>query len=305
MTINIIGNKHLFLGISAIAVTAALCAIMVFGFNQGIDFAGGTLWRLQAPGDTVVTQTEMQEVFASELELPEAVVTFDERSNSFLAKLPVMNEDEHAQNIAILRGRYPGIEELSYQSIGPSVGAELRQKSYLAIVLVLVGISLYIAFAFRKIFRPISSWKYGIVTLVTLFHDVILSAGFIAYLGASRGVEIDGNFVVALLVIMGFSVHDTIVVFDRIRENLLLERGKLDFAETINVSINQTLARSINTSLTLIVVLVALFLTGPQNLSYFILTLLIGVSVGIYSSIFVASPLLLVWQTAGRKHAEK
>ncbi len=162
--------------------------------------------------------------------------------------------------------------------------------------MVLVGISLYVAFAFRKVSRPISSWKYGIITLVTLFHDVSIPAGFLVVLGKLKGVEIDTNSLVALLVIMGFSVHDTIVVFDRIRENLLLDRGRSDFGTVINNSVNQTMARSINTSLTLFLVLIALFIFGPITLKYFILTLLIGTIAGAYSSIFVASPLLQVWQ---------
>ena len=133
------------------------------------------------------------------------------------------------------------------------------------------------------------------MTLASLFHDVAIPAGLLAVLGRYRGIEIDSNFVVALLVVIGFSVHDTIVVFDRIRENLLLDRGRTGFGETVNTSINQTLARSINTSLTLVLVLLALYFVGPLTLRYFILTLLVGTVAGVYSSIFVASPLLYLW----------
>ena len=166
----------------------------------------------------------------------------------------------------------------------------------------LIGISLFIAFAFRKVSRPIRSWKYGVVTLVTLFHDVVIPAGLFAYLGRFYGVEADTNFIVALLVVMGFSVHDTIVVFDRIRENLLLGREGAGLAEVVNKSINETLARSINTSVTLVLVLVALLLFGPATLTYFVLAILVGVILGTYSSIFVASPLLVIWHAfaAGR-----
>ena len=183
---------------------------------------------------------------------------------------------------------------MSFQSISPSVGANLRNNSIIAIILVLVGISLYIAFAFRKASRPISSWKYGWITLLTLFHDVAIPAGMLAILGHFANVQIDSDFIVALLVVMGFSVHDTIVVFDRIRENLLNHRGKMPFATIVNDSVNQTLARSINTSLTLILVLLALYFVGPADLQYFVLTLLVGVTTGIYSSIFIASPALVV-----------
>jgi preprotein translocase subunit SecF len=166
---------------------------------------------------------------------------------------------------------------------------------------VLFGISLYIAFAFRKVSKPVSSWKYGMVTLVTLFHDVIMPAGLLAVLGRFKGIEIDTNFIVALLVVMGFSVHDTIVVFDRIRENLTLARGKaVSLGDIINKSIRETFARSINTSLTLMIVLVALLVFGPPSLFYFILTILVGTLFGTYSSIFVASPLLYGFHRDGK-----
>jgi preprotein translocase subunit SecF len=193
-----------------------------------------------------------------------------------------------------LKLEWPSAQELSFQSISPSVGANLRNDAIIAIILVLIGISLYIAFAFRKASRPISSWKYGWITLLTLFHDVAIPAGLLAILGHFRNVQIDSDSIVALLVVMGFSVHDTIVVFDRIRENLLNHRGKMPFSTIINDSVNQTLARSINTSLTLILVLLSLYFVGPADLQYFVLTLLVGVTTGIYSSIFIASPALVL-----------
>ncbi len=168
-------------------------------------------------------------------------------------------------------------------------------------IFVILGISFYVAFAFRKVYQPVSSWVYGLITLLTLFHDVVIPAGLLALLGHYARIEIDSNFVVALLVVMGFSVHDTIVVFDRIRENLLLDRGKTAFSELVNRSINQTMARSVNTSLTLIFVLLAIYFVGPISLHYFVLTLLVGVTTGIYSSIFVASPLLVIWHNRNRR----
>jgi preprotein translocase subunit SecF len=205
-----------------------------------------------------------------------------------------IDEATHQQYVSEMKQAWPTFQELSFQSISPSVGANLRNNSIIAIILVLIGISLYIAFAFRKAQRPISSWKYGWITLLTLFHDVAIPAGMLALLGHFANIQIDSDFIVALLVVMGFSVHDTIVVFDRIRENLLNHRGKVAFSTIINDSVNQTLARSINTSLTLILVLLALYFVGPADLKYFVLTLLVGVTTGIYSSIFIASPALVV-----------
>lgn len=288
--LNVIGHRKIYLGISLVLVIAAFACIAVFGLKEGIDFRGGTLWRVRVAAESQEVLTNLRE-----LDVTDARVTSWGETGNFLIRMGEISEAEHTRLGAELKSKFQSFEELSFESIGPSIGEELRRKSLIAVVLVLLGISLYIAFAFRKVFRPVSSWKYGWVTLITLLHDVTIPAGLLAVFGKLKGVEIDGNFVVALLVVMGFSVHDTIVVFDRIRENLLTDRGRTEFGEVINASVNQTLARSINTSLTLILVLLALLFLGPENLFYFILTLVVGVTTGIYSSIFVASPLLYVW----------
>ncbi|OGY98586.1 MAG: protein-export membrane protein SecF [Candidatus Liptonbacteria bacterium RIFCSPHIGHO2_01_FULL_57_28] len=296
--LNIIGNRKIFLTFSAVLVIVCVAAVAVFGFRQGIDFKGGTLWNFKVDGGPAAS--EMNELLGSALGTSDVHVSVDS-DGAFLARLPDLGEDQHQKAAAVIQAQYSGFQELSFQSIGPSVGASLRNKAIVALILVLAAISLYIAFAFRKVFQPVSSWKYGWITLLTLLHDVAVPAGVMAALGHYLNVEIDTNFLVALLVVMGFSVHDTIVVFDRIRENLLKERAKGDFEGIVNRSINQTLARSINTSLTLILVLVALYAIGPAGLHYFVLTLLIGVITGIYSSIFVASPMLIVWQKWSRR----
>ncbi len=293
---NIIGHKKLFLSFSLIITLLSIASIVAFGFHQGIDFKGGTLWQLRiAEGEPNFKEIDgfLKENLKN---VGEIRLSYNQSENIFIARFGVASEAEHQEFLKAVLAKYPTANELSFESIGPSVGEKLRKNALVAIGLVLVGISLFIAFAFRKTSRPISSWKYGWVTLLTLFHDIIIPAGLLAYLGYLGKVEIDSNFVVALLVVMGFSVHDTIVIFDRIRENLLHSRGKTDFAEIINTSVNQTIARSINTSLTLILVLLALFFFGPITLKYFVLTLLVGVTTGAYSSIFVASPLLLIWQ---------
>lgn len=297
---NIIGRKKIFLSISGILVAASLLGVGVFGFRQGIDFSGGTLWQFKIPTpDTPVSPNlrELEKLFKNELKLSGDIrFNLDSVNNILLVRLGVVPETDHQRVLESLQTQFPTIEELSFESIGPSVGQELRKNAMIAIALVLVGISLYIAFAFRKTSRPVSSWKYGWITLITLFHDIAIPAGLLSLLGAYGKVEIDSNFVVALLAVMGFSVHDTIVVFDRIRENLSVSRGKIEFADLVNQSVGQTIARSINTSLTLILVLIAMYLVGPITLKYFILTLLVGVTAGTYSSIFVASPLLVIWQ---------
>ena len=290
--LNIVGHRKIWFTISAIFVGAAIVAIAMFGFKESAEFKGGTLWTFKIP--TVnVSVSDVQSVFINTLHVPDAAVNFDQTNQEFLVRFGTIDEPTHQTYLSALKTKWSTFQELSFESIGPAIGASLRSNAILALILVIIGISLYIAYAFRKASRPISSWKYGWITLLTLFHDVSIPAGLLALLGHLQNVQIDSNFVVALLVVMGFSVHDTIVVFDRVRENLVNHRGKIPFGTIINESVNQTLARSVNTSLTLILVLLALFFVGPADLKYFVLTLLVGVVTGIYSSIFIGSPLLL------------
>jgi preprotein translocase subunit SecF len=276
--INIIANKYIFLTISGLLVLAAVAAIITFGLKQGIDFTGGAQWQIS----TSTGFDQLQKLY------PEATIISQTRSDNFIIRAKEINR-ELAKDITL--------EELSYEEIGPAIGSELRRKAIWAFVGVLLAISLYIAFAFRKVSQPVSSWKYGLITLVTLFHDALIPVGLWAYLGQVQNLEVSANLVVAILVVMGFSVHDTIVVFDRIRENLRTDQQlKSDFNNIVNQSVNQTLGRSLNTSLTLILVLLTLLFFGPANLTYFVLTILVGVVVGTYSSIFVASPLLTLWR---------
>jgi preprotein translocase subunit SecF len=295
---NLIKYKNLFIGISAVLFILALVSIFTFGFKEGIDFSGGTLWQIKFSGNAV-SVSDLENYLKNNLKIDNALVTVGSE-NGVMIRTNELSEGQHQEYLArmnkdfTLTGQGP-VEELGFQSIGPTIGSELRSKAIWAFILVLFGISLYIAFAFRKVSYPVSSWKYGFATLICLFHDAIIPAGIYAAWGHFKGLEIDTNFIVAILVIMGFSVHDTIVVFDRIRENLVVQKGK-SLGDIINISINQTFVRSINTSFTLVLVLVALYLFGAANLSYFILLILIGTIIGTYSSIFMASPLLTYLQ---------
>ncbi|MBI4160009.1 protein translocase subunit SecF [Candidatus Wolfebacteria bacterium] len=308
---DIIGKRHIFLGFSGLLITTSIIAMVVYGLRPGIDFVGGTLWQIglttsaeggsasggnDQPFDATQggrqTTGELRDFFVNQLGVRDATI-FPSENNRFLVRFGHIPEQDHARYASLLKEKFSGFEEIRFETIGPTIGSEIKRKAYIAIVLVLLGISFYIAFAFRKVSQPIRSWKYGFVTLLTLFHDIIIPTGLVAILGHYAGVEVDTNFVVALLVVMGFSVHDTIVVFDRIRENLLVHRDRSDLRFIINLSINQTLARSINTSLTLIFVLLSLFFFGPVTLKYFVLTIMTGTIIGTYSSIFIASPALL------------
>ena len=206
-----------------------------------------------------------------------------------------LSEVEHQKVLSAVLGIGQG-KEIRFDSIGPVIGKELKKKSVTAMILVIVMIILYIAFAFRKVSQPVNSFYYGLMAVVALIHDVTLPAGVFAILGHYYGVEVDTLFVTALLTVLGFSVHDTIVVFDRIRENLRIGGNKNNFEAVVGASINQTVSRSINTSLTVILVLLAIFFLGGESTKYFSLALLIGVAIGTYSSIFLASPLLVTLQ---------
>ncbi len=289
---DVIKNKYWFIGFSSLTVIAAVIMIALYGFRPGVDFSGGTLWQFSI-ADSSVTTSQLNDHLKNQLHLENFIVT--QSDTGFLVRTNELTEAKHQEYLDSLSTSFKGVEELRFESIGPTVGRELRSKAITAFLMVLFGISLYVAFAFRKVSYPVSSWKYGVVTLVTLFHDAILPAGLYAWLGHRLGLEVDINFIVAILVVIGFSVHDTIVVFDRIRENLLTQKNK-DLETLINESIHQTMARSINTSLTLVLVLLALYLFGAANLHYFILTILVGTVFGTYSSIFLASPSLTLLQ---------
>ncbi|MSR73653.1 MAG: protein translocase subunit SecF [Candidatus Pacebacteria bacterium] len=291
---DIIGKKYLFLGLSALLLIASITAMGMYGFKEGIDFVGGTSWQVRMAKKP--TAEAVSAMLMKEFNLQEAIAIEEPTTQSVILRLPELNEDMHAKYRTALEKDFGAVEELDYETIGPAIGNELRGKATWAFLAVLLTISLYIAFAFRHVSRPISSWKYGFVTLGTLFHDAVIPLGLMAYLGHTYGVEINTNIVVAILVIIGFSVHDTIVVFDRIRENLRIEKASsFSFDALVNRSMNQTMIRSINTSLTLVLTLAALLLFGSANLFYFVLTILVGVVVGTYSSIFIASPLLTLW----------
>jgi len=214
-----------------------------------------------------------------------------------------LNDAEHAVLLRTLSMDGKNVlTETSFNSIGPSVGRELTRKAIIAIVLVSLAIICFIAFAFRKVSKHVSSWRYGFIAIVTLLHDVIIPVGLFVILSQYFGAEVDTLFVVAVLTILGLSVSDTIVIFDRIRENLnhqAEDREKIVFSEVVGKSLEQSFVRSISTSLTVILVLLALFLFGPISTKYFALMLTTGMFFGAYSSLFLASPLLVLveeWQ---------
>ena len=226
--------------------------------------------------------------------IEDAVVT-QTQNNSYLIRYGNSDDEKNKVVLAKLREKFPESQNTRLDYIGPSISSEIKKKAIWALTIAVVGIALYIAYAFRKVSRPIQSWKYGIGAVVALVHDVLITVGIFSVLGHFSSIEIGTPFIAALLTILGFSVHDTIVVYDRTRENLLRSGGKVDFGETVNQSLNETMARSINTSFTVIITLLAIFIFGGETIKNFTLALLFGITFGTYSSIFVASALMVDW----------
>ena len=251
----------------------AIVVLILFGLKFGIEFIGGTNMQVDFQGG-------------------------QRPSNEDILRFKQVDEKTHQQILVKLQGDFNKdgreVTEKAFEYIGPSVGNELRNKTILALLLTLLAITFYIAFAFRKVSRPVSSLKYGLASLIALFHDVVIPVGVFAVLGKLYNVEITIPIIAAILTILGFSVHDTIIIFDRIRENIF-RQGMSQFEDSVNASLNQTLGRSLSTSFTLLLVLVALLVFGGESLRYFALALIIGVVSGTYSSIFIAAPLLVTW----------
>jgi len=287
--------------ISGILVLTAWASLIIFGLKPGMDFIGGSVLELKL-NNTQVDPKVIEEIYKNYGY--QSVLVTPSGDNGLTIRSTDVSEENHQAIISAIKEKYNNVEEMRFESFGPVIGKELRNKSITAIILVILGIILYLTWAFRQVSRPVASWRYGVTAILALIHDISIPTGLFALLGKFKGVEIDSNFIVALLTILGFSVHDTIVVFDRIREKLRTHPG-LTFAQAINESINETLRRSILTSVTLMIVLAALLIFGPAHLFYFSLTLLIGTFFGTYSSIFIASPLLYDWYQFLQKRKNK
>lgn len=295
---NIIANRKIFYMFSGALFAASIVSFLVFGMKQGIDFTGGSLLEIEIVSSGAVSQSDIQKTL-EKLDLGNILIQ-QTGERGFLIRFKHIDEETHQRILAELKKQSSGISEKRFDAIGPVIGKELKQKAVYSLVLVLTLIVLYIAWAFRRVSKPVSSWKYGVVAVIALFHDVIIPVGVFSVLSKFGYAEADTLFVTAVLTILGFSVHDTIVVFDRIRENLKNNPGlKTDFETIVEKSVKETIVRSINTSFTVLLSLLAVFFLGGESVKYFILVLILGVVFGTYSSIFIASPLLVTWNKWG------
>lgn len=293
----IVKHRNIFYIFSGLLVAVSIASLFLWGLKFGIDFTGGSLLEVQysqgSPAVSDITAAlQSAEVSGSSVRPTE--------NNGFIIRTPFLTPSQYdGVKSALTHGGEWQYTGKTYDSIGPTIGTELQTKSVYAVIAVLLAIALFIMFAFRKVSEPVASWKYGLITLIALAHDVIVPVGAFVFLGHFLGAEVDTLFVTAVLVVLGFSVHDSIVVFDRVRENLHKNKErnlKESFEDVVGRSVNQTLSRSINTSLTVVLVLLALFFMGPESVHFFVLALIIGVVAGTYSSVFLGSPLLVTFE---------
>ncbi|MBI2018062.1 protein translocase subunit SecF [Candidatus Daviesbacteria bacterium] len=280
---NVMKYKLLYFAFSLVLILPGIYFLMTSGLKLGLDFTGGALLEYRFEDEVSV------------LDLKKYGQIIPAGENTFIIKSKPLTSEEINSIKKDLENKYGQVEERRVENVGPVIGAELKQKAITALLVASVVIVLYISFSFRKVPRPASPWRFGIVAIVALLHDILMVVGVFAILGKFLQVEIDALFVTALLTIIGFSVHDTIVVFDRIRENLIKNINK-NFTEVANISVVQTLGRSLNTSLTVVFVLLALLLFGGETIKWFVVALLVGVISGTYSSIFNATALLVWWE---------
>lgn len=301
--LKIIQHRKIWFIISGSLCLLSILSLIFWGLKPAIDFTGGTLMEIEFSQVSRPSVNEIKEAL-SPLNLGDLRIQYF-GDKGVLFRLKNIDEDTHQKILKSLEDKFGSkdkkvIEEKRFESIGPIIGKELSNKAKWAITLVVIMIIVYVAWAFRRVSKPVSSWKYGFAAIVALVHDILITTGIFSVLGHFLNVEIDILFITALLTILGYSVNDTIVVFDRTRENLH-RHPEEGFDEVVNRSVNETIVRSINTSLTTLFVLLSVFFLGGRTIRYFVLALIFGVIFGTYSSIFIASPLLVTWEKLRRR----
>ena len=291
--------KIVFIFSVVITIVAIVC-VFSYGLKLGVDFRGGSIIELEFANARPQIGEIQKELDG--LQLKELSINFA-GANGVIIKTSELSEAAHQQILINLKTKFgeTNIDEKRFDSIGPTIGQELKSRSILAIIIVLIAVIIYIALVFRKLSRTLSPWAMGISAVAALIHDVAIPMGVFAILGRFYNVEMGAIFLAAALTILGYSVSDTVVVFDRVRENIVRGKAKEDFGVTVHHSIMQTLSRSLNTTFTTLFALIAIYLFGGESVKYFALALIIGIFLGAYSSIFIASPILVWWTNRRRR----
>lgn len=300
--INIIGKKYWYFLFSLLVIIPGLVSLIFYGLNLSIEFSGGSNIDLNFP--KTISKSQASTIKSIFVKNKIKVINIENSGKQILIRSYVVDQ---AQDITInnqIKSKLGNFKQVSYETVGPTIGVETLRNALSGLLVASILIVLYITWSFRKVPKPASSFRFGVCAIIALIHDVLVLIGIFSILGHFFGIEVDSLFVTAVLTVIGFSVHDTIVVFDRIRENLKRVGGE-DFTGVVNDSILQTLDRSLNTSLTVILVLIAMLIFGGETIRWFIAALLVGIISGTYSSIFNAAPLLVVWQDLIKRRSMK
>lgn len=296
-------RKRIWFTLSIALFAIAAAALIYYRLPLGIDFQGGA--QIEVSLEKQIEEGELREKI-SQYPGARGVIVTKTGENSFIIRMLPITDAEHQEINKKLQEDFGTVTEKQYQLVGPSVSQDLTRKAIIAVVLAAIMIIIYLAYSFRGVSYPVSSWRFGVIAVIALLHDLLITIGVFAVLAHFFHFEVDASFITALLTVMGFSVHDTIVVFDRVRENLIRGRdGAYDFEQVADESLAQTLNRSLATSLTVIFTLTALVVLGGESIRAFVVTLLVGITVGAYSSIFTATPLLVVWQQRATRRAKR
>ncbi len=290
--IQLMKYKYVYLMFSAMLLIPGAAFLVFSGLNLSIDFTGGSLFTFEFPKP--VDTVKLKQVFEGQGVTVEGIANESSIRYSIRARQVDTNIDNNLKQ-AVAKS-FPGGQQLSFETVGPAVGQETTNKALVALFWAMIGILIYISYAFRNIPKPYSSFRFGVSAVIAMFHDALMVIGIFAILGYFFKTEVDSLFITAVLTVIGFSVHDTIVVFDRIRENLNKLPKSNSFEEIVNYSVVETLGRSYATSLTVVMTLFSLYILGGNSIKIFVLAMLIGVISGTYSSIFNASPILVIWE---------
>ena len=289
MQVNFLKYKKVYFIFSGILMAVSIVCLFVFGLNPGIDFTGGSILEVnfEVRPDNLAIQEKIKDLNLGE------VIIQPTGEKGVILRFQEVDENTHQEIVSKLN-EISSVTERRFESIGPTIGRELRQKTIILIIVSLIALLFYIAIAFQKVSRPVSSWQYGIISIIALFFDVLIPVGVFSILGKFYNTQFSIPIVAALLTILGYTINDKVIVFDRIRENLFKSHQE-NFEELVNKSLNQVLLRSLSTGTCTLLVLFAIFFLGGETLKYFALTLIIGIVVGTYSSLFLASPMLVGW----------
>jgi preprotein translocase subunit SecF len=291
--LDIIGKRNWYFAFSLLIIIPGIISLFLYGLKLSIDFTGGSRTVLQYPQP--VNEQRVEQIRSVFEENNIEIVTLQPSEDQVIIRTKPLDDKQNAAILADLRAQTGDVTQEDFETIGPVIGQETALNALSAIALASILIVMYIAWSFRGVRKPVSSWRFGICAIIAMIHDALVVIGIFSILGHFYNVEVDSLFVTALLTVLGFSVHDTIVVFDRIRENLR-RNIEAPFVQIANDSVLQTIVRSLNTSITTMLVLATLLLFGGETIRWFIVAMLIGMAAGTYSSIFNAAPLLVVWQ---------